>query len=167
MRRHLWSTVAVAVMAILAVGSVPAPKGGPVGGGGGTGQDSQEVAPTPTYRELTPSRKFGRSWRAVVVSRSISRAELVALAEKLHRDDPSASVRFFDDDAKYKEYRLWDENYPDQRYPFPKDWTDRHHLALLNLIQDRAGERWELWAMDGSSHLLPPGSDGQTIAVIK
>jgi hypothetical protein len=101
------------------------------------------------------------------VSPSVSPAELVALAEKLHREDPNASVRFFDDDAKYKEFRLWDENYPDQRYPSPEDWTERHYLALLNLIQDRGQRRWELWAMDGGSHLLPPGGDGQKIAFIK
>jgi hypothetical protein len=103
----------------------------------------------------------------VVVSQSITRTELIALAEKLHRDDPSASVRFFDDDAKYNEFRLSDEHYPDPRYPSPEDWTNRHYLALLNLIQDRAGRRWELWAMDGGDRLLPPGADGQTIAVIK
>jgi hypothetical protein len=118
------------------------------------------------YREPKSSTKSGRKWRAIVVPNGISREELIKLARILHNSDSNSTFRFFDDDAKYEEYRLHDENYPSPQYPSPESWLNKHYIGLLNKIQDRRGSRWELWAMDGGFHLLPSGEESQTIAVI-
>jgi hypothetical protein len=131
------------------------------------GASAPQTLPKIEYRELTPSAKFRRRWRAVVVPGGINREQLVQLARQIHASDPASSVRFFTDGSEYEAFRQHDENYPDPQYPSPEDWAATHYIALLNLISDRQGWRWELWAMDGGFWLLPPGATGQTIAVIK
>lgn len=163
MSRHVWSVVAAVVMAFLALGSVPAPRGWPAGGG--AVEQPQPTTPIPSYRELAKSRKGDRTFRNFVVSDPISREELIALAENVHRLYPNDAARFFDDDKEFGQFAEWDANYPDKRYPYPKEWAAKHYLALMNRMGAQGGPRWELSATDGGDRFIRNGDT--TLAVIK
>lgn len=115
------------------------------------------------YRELTQSKKFGRVWRAIIIEKGVGKEELISLARHLHKGDPASSVRFFDDDTLFEQFRGWDENYPNPKFPSPEKWADEHYIALLNLIQDNKGRRWELWTMFSNPQL----GETQNLAVIE
>jgi hypothetical protein len=111
--------------------------------------------------------KAGRNWRSVVIPANLQRDGVVALASELHKSDPSSSFRFFTDDSQYEQFKLWDQNYPDARYPSPESWTRQHYIAMVNKMLVRGGARWQLEAEEGGMNLLPPGAQSMTIAVLE
>ncbi len=96
-------------------------------------------------QELESYEKAGRLWRNIVVSPKIKKEELITLAQQLHRENPNVSFRFFTDASKFQEFVSWDKNYPSAAYPYPKEWTKKHYLAMINQM---LGE-WQLYASDG------------------
>jgi hypothetical protein len=114
--------------------------------------------------ELSSYTKAGRTWRNLVIPADLEGDALVRLARELHKADPASSFRFFTDDSRFDEYMLWDQNYPDARYPSPSDWVRRHYVAMANLMLESGGARWQLIAMDGGMRLLPANAQSMTIA---
>ena len=100
-----------------------------------------------------------------MVPQNLHREKLIELARELHKRDPASSFRFFDDASQYEQFKLWDQHYPDPRYPSPESWVRRHYVAMLNTMLSSAGPRWELVAMEGGIHLIPDARS-TTIAVI-
>lgn len=83
-------------------------------------------------RELQSYEKAGSDWRNILIRRNTSRDDLIKLARKLHREDPSSYFRFLDNDEEFQQYMNWDKNYPSDFYPYPKEWTEKHHIAMIN-----------------------------------
>jgi hypothetical protein len=118
-------------------------------------------------RELSPYVKAGRNWRSFVILSNLQRDALVAVARELHKSDPASSFRFFTDDSQYEQFKLWDQNYPDARYPFPESWARKHYIAMVNKMLSPGGAQWQLLAEEGGMDLLPAGAQSMTIAVLE
>ncbi len=117
------------------------------------------------YRELTSSRATNRKSRSILIPTGISETQLIALAKKLHSEDTTSMIRFFDDDTEFEAFRLSNENYPDKRFPHPDQWANQHHLAFLNKFPPRG--RWELHAeCSRAFELFPSAGKNGVIAII-
>ena len=97
-------------------------------------------APSPTsvskqvvVKHLFTYTKAGTMWRNIVIQPGLSRDTLGNLARELRRMDRTSSWRLFDDGAQFKQFRDWDVNYPNPRYPFPETWVNNH---LVGTVQD-------------------------------
>ena len=83
-------------------------------------------------RELESYEKAGSNWRNILIRRNTSQDDLIKLARKLHQEDPTSYFRFLDNDEEFQQYMDWDKNYPDDNYPYPKEWTEKHYIAMIN-----------------------------------
>ena len=129
-------------------------------------EDQTLIADVP-IRELTAYKKAGRTWRSFVIPSGLDREHLVELARELHRRNPVASCRFFDDASQFDQYREWDQHYPSASHPYPEQWVNKHYIAMLNKMLAPGGSRWQLEAAEGGLHLLSKDAKSMTIAVIE
>lgn len=129
--------------------------------------EDQTLIAAVSIRELTAYKKAGRPWRSFVIPSGLDREHLVELARELHRRDPVASFRFFDDASQFDQYREWDQHYPNASHPYPEQWVSQHYIAMLNEMLVRGGSRWQLEAAEGGLHLLSTDAKSMTIAVIE
>lgn len=102
--------------------------------------------PIPDHKILGKYQKSGRIWYNILIS-SKTKDDLITLAIFHHSFGPNNSFRFFDDASRYREFMLWDQNYPDPKYPSPESWTNKHYIALINKMYTSNGPRWQLLKM--------------------
>src|SRR5207248_2354418 len=95
-------------------------------------------------KELARYEKGGRLWRNLVIQPKIKKEELIGLAQKLHRENPTTAFRFFTDDKQFQQFADWDKNYPSDAHPSPEGWVKKHYVAIINRMEGR----WQLYAMD-------------------
>lgn len=100
--------------------------------------------------------KADRYWRMVVVKAPLTDSDLIALAKDLHTTYSEESICIFDDASKIKAYEDWDENYPNDAYPFPKQWVRKHHIGTVNRMLSPGGSTWQL--LGGAAHATRPES---------
>ena len=95
-------------------------------------------APSPTsvskQVHLWTYTKGGKMWRNLVIQSGLGRDTLGNLARELRRMDRTSSWRLFDDDAQFKQFRDWDVNYPNPRYPFPETWVNNHLVGTVQYM---------------------------------
>ena len=98
--------------------------------------------------------KSGRTWRMVVVKRTLTDADLIVLGTNLHRTYADEAIAIFNDDSQIKAYVNWELHYPDGAYPYPEKWLKQHDVAMINKMLAPGGARWQL--MYGESHPTRP-----------
>jgi hypothetical protein len=124
-----------------------------------------QIAGVEVY-ELPSYIKAGRGWRNFVVPLSIGRDELVRLATELHKSGPETSYRFFTDAREYRQYAAWDQNYPDDAYPYTEQWARKHYIAMVNKMFAAGAAHWELQAMDAGMRYVDPATGSVTLAML-
>ena len=85
-----------------------------------------------------------------MISKKLSKQELINIARQLHQEHPHTFFHFFDDNSKIKEYVQWDMHYPNPNYPYPEKWVDKHLKADINKMFTREGLQWQLIEPFGS-----------------
>jgi hypothetical protein len=108
---------------------------------------------------------FRRPMRNIVIAPGPSLEALTALAKRLHRDDPHSMFRIFTDgDAQqFQRFRLWHTHFgqPDSaQYPYPKEWANRHNIAIINEFM--VGRGWQLQIFNGTG-IKPPVDVGHAV----
>ena len=79
------------------------------------------------------------------------------MTQYLHRSAPTTSFNIFDDDneKEYKKLMDSDIHYQDDSYPYPEEWLQKHHIAIINKMLDDGGSRWQVVAMDAGTKYAP------------
>jgi hypothetical protein len=133
-------------------------------------------AQTPAVTEAKVLKEFpsyrhpaGHYKRNIVIAPGPSLEALVALAKRLHHEDPETSFRIFTDGnvQQFHRYRLWDLHYAKDdsaKYPYPKAWADRHNIAFIHRFWYRGARTW-LLQVDRGSALVPPVKWGTSVSL--
>jgi hypothetical protein len=100
--------------------------------------------------------KAGRRWRMVVVKGPLADSGLIALAKDLHKMYSEESIHIFDDNSQVAAYENWTKNYPDNAYPYPEKWAQKHHVGMINKMLAPGGATWQL--LGGTAHPTSPES---------
>jgi hypothetical protein len=79
------------------------------------------------------------------------------LAKQLHAESPETPFRFFTDDKQFQKFMKWDLHYVSGAYPYPKEWTEKHYIAMLNRMGiNRFEAKWQLLAMNSGLQKFKP-----------
>jgi hypothetical protein len=103
----------------------------------------------PFFKSIRKYRKGGQSWMTVSLN-DASDADVCAIAEALHEEDPHRGVYFFDsnDTRMHAAFEDWTLSYPEKRTtPELRKWIDERGLGLM---QNFIGAGWQVRRIDGS-----------------
>ena len=101
------------------------------------------TAADPVTRTLGTYNAGGNTKTNLLVRGATSRSEIIALAKKLHKEQPQVRLNLFDSQAQVKTFVAWDLHYPDKRYPYPEEWLNKHMTgSILPLAKGRGIVAW-------------------------
>jgi len=79
-----------------------------------------------------------------VVSPSTTKADLIAIAIRLHATDRESSFGIFDDDARFPQARAALMEIGGRSDRATEDWMMQHDLAIISHMLTGNGRRWQL-----------------------
>lgn len=103
--------------------------------------DNFGTSESPTFRnynEAEPKRIDGYKLRGLEfayykIPADLNREELIAMAQKLHEEEPNAQLILVDDESQVQDYIAYAKAVSSGNYEakLPKEWADKHIVANL------------------------------------
>lgn len=111
----------------------------------------------PSYEIVGQYTAAGKIWTNVLVSPDLDRDGIIAVATQLHDEAPGAYFHIFNDANQINAYAAWDVNYPDDRFPYPESWVNRHLVADIQQMTVPQPTRWVI--------LLAPSLEAEEVVL--